>query len=55
MCFVIAIVGLVLAFNFFMADNYLASFGSVVVSGIFIILMIKNILHVKKLKSEKKK
>ncbi len=53
MCFVIAILGLVFAFNFFMAENYLASGGSVVISVFFIILMIKNILHVKKLKREK--
>ncbi len=53
MCLIIAIVGLVLGFNFFMADNYLASFGSVVVSIFFIFLMIRNIQHVKKLKKEK--
>ena len=55
MCFVIAIVGLVLGFNFFMADNYLATFGSVVVSIFFIFLMIRNIQHVNKLKKEKNK
>ena len=53
MCFVIAMIGLVLGFNFFMADNYLASAGSVSVSTIFIFLMIKNIIHVKKLKKNK--
>ena len=53
MCFVIAIFGLVLGFNFFMAENYLASLGSVLVSVFFIVLMVKNILHVKKLKKEK--
>ncbi len=53
MCFIITIVGLVLGFNFFMAENYLASLGSVLVSVFFIVLMIKNILHVKKLKKEK--
>ena len=54
MCFIIAVVGLVFAFNFFMAENYLASGFSVVVSVFFVTLMIKNILHVKKLKQEKK-
>ncbi|MCD6172283.1 MAG: hypothetical protein J7J96_00655 [Sulfurimonas sp.] len=53
MCFIISIVGLVLGFNFFMADNYFASLGSVAVSIFFIFLMIRNIQHVKKLKKEK--
>ena len=54
MCLIIAIVGLVLGFNFFMADNYLASSVAVVVSIGFIFLMIRNIQYVKKLKKEKK-
>ena len=53
MCFIISIVGLVLGFNFFMANNYLAAGGSVIVSMIFIVLMIRNIQHVKKYKKEK--
>ncbi|MCD4667602.1 MAG: hypothetical protein K8R44_03265 [Sulfurimonas sp.] len=53
MCFIIAIVGLVLGFNFFMAENYLASGGAILVSIIFVFLMIRNIQHVKKLKKEK--
>ena len=53
MCFVIAIIGLVLSFNFFMAENILASVGSFVVAIFFIILMVKNIQHVKKIKKEK--
>lgn len=52
MCFIISIVGLVLGFNFFMADNYFASLGSVAVSIFFIFLMIRNIQHVKKRKRE---
>jgi hypothetical protein len=50
---VISIVGLVLGFNFYMAQNYFAAAVSVVVSAIFIYLMIKNIQHVKKIKKEK--
>ena len=53
MCFIITIVGLVLGFNFFMAENYLAATGSIVVSIFFIFLMIRNIQHVKNLKKEK--
>ena len=53
MCFIIAVIGLVLGFNFFMADNYLTATGSIVVSMFFIFLMIRNIQHVKKLKKEK--
>jgi len=53
MCFVIAILGLVFSFNFFMADNLLASAGSFVVSMFFIVLMIKNIQRVKKIRREK--
>jgi len=55
MCFIIAVIGLVFAFNFFMVDNYLASLGSFAVSGFFIFLMIRNVQHVRKLKSEKKR
>jgi len=54
MCFIIAIVGLVIGFNFFMANNYIAAIGSIIVSAFFIFLMIRNIQHVKKLKQEKK-
>lgn len=45
---------LVLAYNFFMAQNFLLAIVSVSVSCLFIYFMIKNILHVKKLKEEKK-
>jgi hypothetical protein len=37
-----------------MSGNYLLSGGSVLTSVFFITLMIKNILHVKKLREEKK-
>jgi len=54
MCFIISIIMLVLAYNFFMAQNFLLAIVSVSVSCLFIYFMIKNILHVKKLKEEKK-
>ena len=54
MCFIIAMVGLVLAFNFFMAGNMLLTALSVSVSALFIYFMIQNILKVKKLREEKK-
>jgi amino acid permease len=54
MCFVIAIVALVLSYNFFIADNFLAAISSVAVSIFFIYLMIKNILFVKNLKNKKR-
>ena len=53
MCFIISIVGFVLAYNFFMASEMLLGFISLSVSAFFIYLMIKNILYVKKLKEEK--
>ena len=54
MCFIIAIVGLFLAVNFFLAGEILLGVGSLVVSTFFVYLMVKNILYVKKLKEEKK-
>ncbi|WP_457743960.1 hypothetical protein [Sulfurimonas sp.] len=54
MCFVISILGLFLAFNFYQAGDMLLAGGSVVVSLFFIFLMIKNILYVKKMKEDKK-
>jgi len=54
MCFIISIVGIILAYNFLMADKLLLSLGSVLVSIFFIYLMVKNVLFVKKLKEEKK-
>ena len=53
MCFIIALVGFIMAFNFFMAENILLALGSLSVSMFFIYLMIKNILYVKKLKRDK--
>ncbi len=54
MCFIIAIVGLVFSFNFFMADNLLGSVGSFIVALFFIFLMIRNIKQVKKIKKERR-
>jgi len=45
---------LILAFNFYNAGSTLLAVGSVLVSALFIFLMIKNILHVKKIKASKK-
>ena len=53
MCFIISIVGLILAFNFFMAEELLLALGSLSVSAFFIYLMIKNIMSVKKMKEER--
>ena len=53
MCFIIAMLGLVMAYNFFMAGNLALALGCVVVSVFFIVLMVKNILHVKKLREKK--
>ncbi len=54
MCFIISVVMLVLSFNFYGADNLLLAGGSFLVSILFIVLMIKNIIYVKKMKEEKK-
>ena len=53
MCFIITILGLILAFNFYHAQELLLAVGSLLVSLFFIYLMIKNILFVKKLKEKK--
>ena len=53
MCLVISIVMLVLSFNFYNAGNTLQAIGFLVVAIFFIVLMVRNILHVKKLKKEK--
>jgi len=55
MCFIISIIGLILAFNFFHADNFLLAGLSLLVSAFFIYLMIRNIMAVRKLKKEKRK
>ncbi len=54
MCFIISIVGLVMAFNFFNAGNLLLTAVSLSVSAFFIYLMVKNIISVKKMKEERK-
>jgi len=53
MCLIIAVAGLVLGFNFFMAQNYLLSSISVVISLGFIVLMLRNIKYVRELKRKK--
>jgi len=55
MCFIISILGLFFAYNFYHAGNLLLAGGSVVVSLIFIVLMVRNILDVKKMREGKKK
>ena len=52
MCFVIAIVLAIFSFNAFMANNILVGSISMVASVFFIGLMIRNILHVKKIREE---
>jgi len=54
MCFVISIVGLFLAFNFYRSGDIPLAVISILVSTFFIFLMIQNILYVKKMKKEKK-
>ena len=53
MCFVIAIILAIFSFNAFMADNVLLGIITIIASLFFIGLMIKNILHVKKIREEK--
>jgi len=53
MCFIIAMLGFVFAYNFFMAGKMLLAVASVTVSVFFMVLMVKNILHVKKLREKK--
>ena len=54
MCFIISVVGLVMAFNFFMAGKLFLAGISVSVSAIFIYFMVQNIRRVKKIKEERK-
>ena len=54
MCFIIAVILLVLSFKFYNAGSILLALGSLLISAFFIYLMIKNILHVKKLRESKK-
>ena len=52
MCFIISIVLLILSYNFYMANNLTLAIGSFIGSLFFILLMVKNILHVKHLKEK---
>jgi len=54
MCFIISILGLFLAFKFYENGDILLGIGSLLVSLFFIVLMVRNILYVKKLKEKKK-
>ncbi len=54
MCFIISIVLLILSYNFYMADSIVLALGSLLGSIFFIILMVKNILHVKNQKGKDK-
>ncbi|MEA2110691.1 MAG: hypothetical protein U9P71_01450 [Campylobacterota bacterium] len=53
MCFIISAIGLILGAQFFMQGFYLYGTAAILVALFFIVLMIKNILHVKKLRSKK--
>jgi uncharacterized YccA/Bax inhibitor family protein len=53
MCLVIAVVLAIFSFNAFMADNMMLGILTTLGSIGFIILMIRNILHVKKMKEAK--
>ena len=53
MCLVISILMFALSFNYYNSQNYLLASGSLIVAIFFIILMIRNIIRVKKSKKEK--
>lgn len=53
MCLVISMLMLFLSFSFYNAGSILQASGSLVAAIFFIILMVRNILYVKKLKKEK--
>jgi len=53
MCIVIAVILAIFSFNAFMADNLTLGILTALGSVGFIILMIRNILHVKKMKEKK--
>ena len=52
MCFIISVVLLILSYNFYMANSLALAIGSFIGSLFFIFLMVKNILHVKRLKEK---
>lgn len=54
MCFVIAIIAAVFAFNAFMNGAVLMGLGATATSLFFIIMMVRNIYRVKALKDSKK-
>jgi len=53
MCLVLSVLMLVLSFNFYLSQNFMASIGSFLTGMLFIWLMVKNIQRVKKIKKEK--
>lgn len=53
MCLVISFISLIFAYNAFMVENLISGFIALTIALFFITLMIKNILHVKKLREEK--
>ena len=54
MCLVLSIVMFVLSFSFFDSQNYALAGISLLISIVFIIFMIKNIIKVKKMREDKK-
>lgn len=54
MCFLIAMISLVMCYNFFISDMLFASIGSLIVAIIFIFLMLKNIIFIRELKRKNK-
>ncbi|NCO00293.1 MAG: hypothetical protein GW906_00485 [Epsilonproteobacteria bacterium] len=54
MCFVASIILVVLGINFYNAGNIPLALGSFLFAALFIGLMVRNILYVKKMKREKK-
>ena len=54
MCFIIAIVGLILSYNFFMSGDLLLALLPLSVALFFVYLMIKNIIYVRNLKKKNK-
>jgi|GEM_PF-1018616 len=55
MCFIISIILLILSYNFYIANSIVLALGSLFGSIFFIILMVKNILHVKNLRKNLRK
>jgi len=54
MCFVASIILVALGINFYNAGNIPLALGSFLFAALFIGLMVRNILYVKKMKREKK-